>query len=275
MRATLDFSAVDAMPRTSVGGGVMVTARQSDSPSGRPMMLFVPGAFHGAWCYAHYLEYFSAAGLDCAALDLPGHGSAPVPADFARYGVRELADCVVQACELLRRPVVLVGHSMGALPVMVAAAQRPPAAVVLLAPSPPANVPGAAAIPAVPEGVLRPPPGAPEVRKRFAGVGPDIDVTAVQARLTAESPQVMNDRYLLRIAVPEQAIHVPGLVVEAELDDPARHPAGQDQAIASLYGFDYRLLPATPHCMMYAENWRASADRLKAWFMGHNDHTGD
>lgn len=275
----LDFSLADRLPTLAVGQGRLVIG--APPQAGRPSLLFVPGAYHGAWCYAHYLDYFAKAGLGCAALDLRGHGGLPQDAAFVSATIADLAEDVVSAVAAIDGPVVLVGHSMGALPALLAAerlATRHPAAeplpsparcvagIVLMAPSPPGDLPGALGLPAVPVDALRAAPGAPEIRARFLVTSPDRDVSTVTQRLNAESPQVLNDRYLLRVAVDADRIHVPGLCLEAGLDTHDRHPPGQDQAIARRYGFAHAVLAGQPHCMMYADSWTVSAAAILAWY---------
>lgn len=259
----LDFGVADRLPVRDAGHGRLRIGAASQD--GRPGLLFVPGAYHGAWCYAHYLDYFAAAGLACAALDMRGHGDLPQDAGFPNVTIEDLGQDVVSALDALDAPAVVVGHSMGALPALLAASQRPVAGVVLLAPSPPGDLPGAHALPAVPEDAPRAAPGEAEIRSRFLATTPDRDVRAVARRLCAESPQVLNDRYLLRVAVGTASIRAPGLCLEAGLDTHDRHPPGQDQAIARRYGFSHALLAGQPHCMMYADHWQISAGAILDW----------
>ncbi|ANN68717.1 alpha/beta hydrolase [Bordetella bronchialis] len=259
-----DFDVVDRLPSQAAGEGRLVIGARG-APA-RPSLLFVPGAFHGAWCYAAYLQYFAAHGIGCAALDLPGHGWLPQTPEFHRYGVRDYGRCVAQAMDLIEGPVIVAGHSMGALPVLYAATVREVAAVVLMAPSPPRNVPGARALPPVPPDASRPPPGLEAIRRRFTGEMTRDEVAAVAIRLCPESAEAMNDRYLLRLEIPPHAVNAPGLCLEAGDDDAERHPPGQDKAVADLYGFEYRLLPSLPHCMMYARGWEESAAAIHGWY---------
>ncbi|AOB29863.1 alpha/beta hydrolase [Bordetella sp. H567] len=259
-----DFTLIERLPCVPAGEGRLVIGARARA--GRPTLLFVHGAFHGAWCYAGYLEYFAALGLGCAALDLPGHGGLAQAPDFHAHGVHDFGRCVVQAMDAIDGPVVVAGHSMGALPALFAATQREAAGIILMAPSPPANVPGAQALAPVPIRTSRPPPGMDDVRRRFTGAMSERDIARVAARLCPESAQAMNDRYLLRLDIPAHAIDAPGLCLEAGEDDAARHPPGQDQAVADLYGFEYRLLPDMPHCMMYAHGWQESAETIRSWY---------
>ncbi|QVQ24927.1 alpha/beta hydrolase [Achromobacter deleyi] len=262
----LDFSLADRLPARDAGHGrLLIGAAPQDR---RPGLLFVPGAYHGAWCYAHYLDYFANAGLACAALDMRGHGSLPQDASFSSVTIADLGEDVANALDALEGPTIVVGHSMGALPALLAASHRPVAGVVLMAPSPPGDLPGALALPPVPGGAPRTPPSATEIRARFLATTPERDVREVTRRLCAESPQVLNDRYLLRVAVAAASVTAPGLCLEAGLDTHDRHPPGQDQAIARRYGFSHAVLAGQPHCMMYADHWQISAAAILDWHRG-------
>ncbi|MGY6268490.1 alpha/beta fold hydrolase [Achromobacter denitrificans] len=259
----LDFSLADRLPARAAGRGRLLVG--APRGCGAPGLLFVPGAYHGAWCYAHYLAYFAAAGIACAALDTRGHGALPQDAAFPSTTIADLGQDVADALDALDGPAVVVGHSMGALPALLAARRRPVAGIVLLAPSPPGDLPGALGLPPVPSAEPRRAPGATEIRARFLATGPDRDVHSVSARLCAESPQVLNDRYLLRVAIGDGPIGAPGLCLEAGLDTHDRHPPGQDRAIARRYGFSHAVLARQPHCMMYADDWQASAGAILEW----------
>lgn len=262
----LDFSLADRLATRPVGQGRLLIGRAA-MPAGseRPGLLFVPGAYHGAWCFAHYLDYFARAGLACAAVDVRGHGPLPQDADFIHTGINDLARDVVAALDALDAPTIVVGHSMGALPALLAASQRSVAGIVLMAPSPPANLPGALGLPPVPEGIVRRVPADAEIRARFLATSPERDVSTVTRRITPESPQVLNDRYLLRVPVDPAAITAPGLCLEAGLDTHDRHPPGQDRALARLFGFDHAVLDGQPHCMMYGDTWQTSAHAILGW----------
>lgn len=235
----------------------------------RPALVFVAGAYHGGWCYDHYLNYFARHGVSCFALDLPGQGAL----GSAQQGnpplqIADLADALRGACRYLDRPLVLVGHSMGALPVMAAASCSQVHGVVLLAPSPPGNLPGAAPVPVVPQTRLVSPPDEPMVRRRFVAVPDGVAVDGLTQRLTPVSAEILNDRYRLRFSLDPAGITCPGICFEAELDDHARHPPGQDKAVADFLGFDYQLLRGQPHSMMYGPLWLASARAIHQWYAG-------
>lgn len=256
----LDFSALDDRKTLDYGKCRVYIGHETTAA---PSLLFIAGGYHGAWCFSHYLDYFEHAGIGCYAIDLPGHG-ALADSLSPNQDMAELATSLIEACRALARPLVLVGHSIGALPALMAAKQLDPAGVILLAPSPPGNLPGALPLRSIAVGAFKRPPCADEVRDRFLG-SQVKDVTPVTERLGPESPVVLNDRYRLRISVDPTRITCPGICFEAQLDDHDRHPPGQDQNIARFFGFDYRLLPDQPHCMMYGPRWAQSALAIHTW----------
>jgi pimeloyl-ACP methyl ester carboxylesterase len=143
--------------------------------NGGAAMVLVHGAWHGAWCYERVIPLLAGHGVYALARDLPAHGlNARFPASF---GVRPLApaafggepsplaqvtlddyvagvvDTIDQMKALGHEKVVLVGHSMGGVPI-TAVAERVPeklsALVYLTAFMPGSGVPAVAYI-AAPE----------------------------------------------------------------------------------------------------------------------------
>jgi pimeloyl-ACP methyl ester carboxylesterase len=229
-------------------------------------ILCIPGGYHGAWCFAPWLALFAAAGIAAAALEPRGKGTLEAGADPAT-GVDDYATDAVEAAAALGGRAVLLGHSLGALVAMRAAERIGAlAGLLLVAPSPPGNLPGAAPVPLVAEGaMLRPPPEPIAIARYLGGARPD-GLAAYLAALSPESPRALNDRYALRIPIdPARIAGAPVLVLEAGRDDPERHPAGQDVGIARFLGGAHRLLPEAPHCLMTGPWAAAGAAPLIAW----------
>ena len=111
-------------------------------PTKRPPVVMVHGGFCGGWAYESFRGPFEAAGYSCLAPDLRGH--APDDRGGAVVGV-SMSDFAKDIAALINaqpEPPVLVGHSMGGLVAMMAAARAPVRALILLAPSPPWGVAG-------------------------------------------------------------------------------------------------------------------------------------
>ena len=263
-----DYMFVDGLPVVPAGAAQLRIGLQACDAAHGPTLLFIPGAYHGAWCYAGWLKTCRAAGIPCAALDYRGHGSLAGAGLAPDTGVEAYADDVVAAARSFSAPSVLVGHSLGGLVAMAAAMRTPLAGLALVAPSPPGNLAGARALPAVDESQLRPVPARAEVLERFLGGhdGPHVD--ACMARLCPESPRALNQRYRLSVPIDARRIAVPALVIEAGLDCGERHPAGQDQAIADFLGGEFVHLAGAPHCMMLGPTCLPALAILLDWRAG-------
>ncbi|MGG5820282.1 alpha/beta fold hydrolase [Falsiroseomonas sp. HW251] len=214
-------------------------------------ILCIPGGYHGAWCFAPWLSILGAAGIAAAALEPRGKGTLEHGADPAT-GVDDYAADAVEAVAALGGRAVLLGHSLGALIAMRAAERLGDAAgLMLVAPSPPGNLPGAQRVPLVAEGaMLRPPPAAVVAARYLGGERPE-GLADYVAALSPEAPRALNERYALSIPIDASRLAgVRALVVEAGRDDPERHPPGQDQAIARFLGGAHVVLPDAPHCLM-------------------------
>lgn len=237
--------------------------------SAAPPVLLVHGAYHGAACWDGWRAALGARGLPAAALDLRGHGVLAREGLDPGTGVMDYAADVAAAVRALPAPPVLAGHSLGALVVLAAVARlgAPVAGLVLVAPSPPGNMPGAAAVPTLPEGSLRPPlPRDLAIARWMGGMeAPAAIVDPWLAGLCPESPRALNERYALAIAIDPAAVTVPVLVMEAGRDDAQRHPAGQDQALARFLGGEHLLLPEAPHVLMLGPWCAPSAAALADW----------
>ncbi len=79
-----------------------------------PPILFIHGAYHGAWCWEEYfIPYFSALGFSCYALSLRGHGQSEGRDNLHSYSLHDYKeDCVTAISQISERPI-LIGHSMG------------------------------------------------------------------------------------------------------------------------------------------------------------------
>jgi len=109
-----------------------------DGGRSRGEVLFLHGAWHGAWYWEDLAGPVARAGFGVNLLDLPGHGRDPwrLPAST---GLRDYALVAARAAAGLGRPV-LVGHSMGGWLVqkLLEVADLP---AVLLAPLPGGGLP--------------------------------------------------------------------------------------------------------------------------------------
>ena len=65
------------------------------TPSNAPPLLFVHGAFCGAWIWQeHFLDWFAARGYDAYAVSLRGHGNSGSLNDLQRAGMNDFVEDV-------------------------------------------------------------------------------------------------------------------------------------------------------------------------------------
>jgi pimeloyl-ACP methyl ester carboxylesterase len=244
--------------------------------AGMPPLLFVHGAWHGAWCWSeHWLPYLAARGYRCYALNLRGHGVCPSRTALRWRSIADYVQDVQQAMATLPETPILVGHSMGGHVVQkLLEVQRVPAAV-LVAPTPARGAwgylghlllhhPGTALRMAL---SLSLDPLAQD-RAAAAEAFFTASLTAERRdayldRLEGESFRVLLDSLLLDLPNPRRMQRVPMLVLAGDADRvfPVEALAGTAAAChAELVRF-----PGMGHDLMLEAAWSRPADALVAW----------
>jgi non-heme chloroperoxidase len=105
---------------------------------GMPPLLFIHGAYAGAWCWQeHYLPFFAAAGFETHALSLSGHGGSRRRDHLDSYSIEDYVNDVAATVAGLPAPPVLIGHSMGGFVVQKYLEKHAAPAAVLMCSVPP------------------------------------------------------------------------------------------------------------------------------------------
>ncbi len=109
-----------------------------ESHINHPPLLFVHGAWHGAWGWdAYFLPYFAQHGYAAYALSLRGHGASEGRERLRWTSLTEYVEDVAQIAQQLSQPPIVIGHSLGGLVVQKYLERHPAPAAVLLASLPP------------------------------------------------------------------------------------------------------------------------------------------
>jgi pimeloyl-ACP methyl ester carboxylesterase len=245
----------------------------------RTPLLFVHGAFHGAWCWdEHFLGFFADRGYRALALNLRGHGNSPTPTPLNRCSVAHYVDDVHAVARGLPTPPVVIGHSMGGFVVQKYLAAHPAPAGVLVASAPPRGL-----VPAIAR-IIRQHPrhssrtrsldkpleffGTPEIARAlfYSPATPTELITRYVDRLQDESTRVLYRDLTFRDLARPHRVTAPMLVLGAELD--GFFSMREVQATARAYRTTAEFFPAMGHNMMLEPGWAAVADRVDTWLRG-------
>ena len=243
-----------------------------------PPIVMVHGAFCSGWVFDTFQAPFAAAGHRVIAPDLPGRGAHERPLAAAGLSMRDYARAVAGLAASLEAPPVLIGHSLGGLVALLAAAEAPTAGLILLSPSPPWGVAGGTIEEAIsafslyalgPYWALSIAPDYPTFRRYCVDRLERSERRALFERLTHESGraifETLNwwlDPFMTTLARPER-IGVPILVISGARD--AIHPTATARDTARRLGARLEVMPQMSHWLIGEPGWEAVADRCLAW----------
>jgi pimeloyl-ACP methyl ester carboxylesterase len=256
---------------------VLELIQKGSSSAAHPVpLLFVHGAWHGAWCWdEHFLDFFAERGYGCYAPSLSGHGASPGRERLRRTGIQDyVRDVARTAAELPTQPI-LVAHSMGGFVVQKYLENHTAAATILVAPVPPSGVLRITLRIARRHPVqfakanallkLAPIVSTQEiVRELFLSASmPDEQVAAYHLRVQDESYRAFLDMLFLDLVKTKHVNRGPMLVLGAEHDTIVSQR--EIRHTAAIYGAEAKIIPGMAHDMMLEPGWRAVAERIAGW----------
>jgi non-heme chloroperoxidase len=256
--------------------GIELLTRRAAGAARETPLLFVHGAFAGAWCWdEHFLPWFAKRGYDAHAVSLRGHGGSAGRDRLDASSIADYVDDLADAMEALRAPPVLIGHSMGGFVVQKYLERGEAAGAVLMASVPPRGLAGpglSLAIwnPAAALGIgsiqaLGQSWGSPSVMQGalFSDALDAGQAMRYLARMGPESTRAMLDMYGGDLADPGKRSRCPMLVMGAA--DDALIPDIFVRATARSYGAPLRVVDGIGHLMMLDGAWPRAADSLLGW----------
>ena len=243
--------------------------KRGDAP-----LLFVHGAFAGAWCWAeHFLPYFARNGFRACALSLSGHGGSPGRERLDWLSIADYVNDLEQAVNTVGGDPILVGHSMGGFVVQKYLEHATAPGVVLMATVPPQGLLSASislafsnpGLFADVNSMMHRGRASLETLKKtlFAGEVPEEELRACYRRMQPESQRAMWDMNMFNLPQLWRGRSPPMLVLGAERDILVS-PSQAEQA-ARHYGTKAEIFPAMGHLMMLEADWQKVADRIIDW----------
>src|SRR5574341_879753 len=252
----------------------VISRQPASSPRPTPL-LFVHGAWHGAWCWAeHFLDYFARHGYTTHALSLRGHGASPGGDGLRWTGLSDYVADVAQVASQLPATPVVIGHSMGGAVVQKYLETHLAPAAVLLASVPPAGVLATTLRIARRHPLefaktnlllsLYPLVGTPELAREafFSPSLPDDKLRGYFAQLQDESYRAFLDMMVFSLPKPKR-VTAPLLVIGGA-NDMIFYPY-EIEATAKAYRTQAAIFPDMTHDLMLGTGWQPVADRIIAW----------
>lgn len=237
-------------------------------------LLFIHGAFHGAWCWdEHYLPYFRDHGWEAHALSLRGHGKSEGVAQIKQWCLSDYETDIINTLDQIGKPVVLVGHSMGGVLSQRVWRKEPERVVgqVLLASSP--LRPDRAVIARIAKlnpvsTTLSQLTGNPILQRRMLKPffwSPDLPA-ATQRRFdrlfSLESPTALREVFSRKAPEPNPGDTRPTLVIAGREDWSI--PLEAHGLFVDTYQADYVVCPGH-HDLMLDPAWEESAQAILDW----------
>jgi pimeloyl-ACP methyl ester carboxylesterase len=241
----------------------------------RPLpLLFVHGAYTGAWCWdEHFLPFFAQHGYAAWALSLSGHGGSEGHDALDNLRLQDYVDDVINTMADLPAAPVLIGHSMGGLVVQKVLERVPAAGAALLCTVPPHGL-----APSMLHMMLRRPGLLLELNAILGGREPDLDqvreamfhqpvdnarLARFVRRCQPESMRALWDMTAFDLPQTRRMRQVPLLVAGAGED--RMIPPAEVEAGALALGVPATIFPGFGHALMLERDWQRVAQHVLEW----------
>jgi pimeloyl-ACP methyl ester carboxylesterase len=252
----------------------LISRYPSSGKCAKPL-LFVHGAWHGAWCWEKYfLPYFAEKGYAAHALSLRGHGESDGKDTLFRTRIAHYVEDVADAAKGFSEPPVVIGHSLGGFVVQKYLERHNAPAGILLASAPPRGMYRALLRLAVHHPVvflksnitmntLSLVNTSALVREiLFSATTPESVVQDCLQRLTGESLPAFFD--ILALNHPRTSRVTAPVMVAGSLEDSFFRPSEIDET-ATAYHTQAVYFKSMGHDMMLEEGWQRVADEMLLW----------
>lgn len=249
--------------------------RPPTHPRAVPPLLFIHGAFAGAWCWdEHFLPYFARHGFRAYAVSLRGHGKSDGHETLAVASMSDFVADVVTAARRIGETPILLGHSMGGMVVQRLLEEYDVPAAVLMASVPHYGLMSSAVGLAMADFVLfselnliqnldtrYASPGGMR-RALFSPSMPEEQLRNYSRHMQGESQRAIMEMTVGHWYAPAPA-EVPMLVLGAAQD--AFFPPTAVLDTGAYHGAETIVIDDLAHAMMLEPRWQVVADAVLAW----------
>lgn len=270
------FSGAASGAATETEPWLEIILQRPRQPTFRTPLLFLHGAFAGAWCWeVHFLPYFVQRGFTVCAPSLRGHGRSDGQQQLQQTGLHEFVRDLERVVGELEHPPVLIGHSMGGLVIQKYLERHTAPAAVLMASVPPHGLlqsslrlmlsdPLLLTQLTVLQGIG---PGATDSgiarRAVFSDRLPEAELLEYARKLQPESQRALWDMTVGALPRPWRVQAPPMLVIGARND--ALFSVAEMKETARAYSAELHLQPDMAHAVMLEPGWRSVAERIIDW----------
>ena len=244
-------------------------ALTTEGDAGRPLVLFLHGAFTTHECFRGWLREFEVRGWPCIAASLRGRLDVP-PRNAEGVTLEQYLQDARSIMDALGETPAIVGHSVGGRLAQKLAEEGRCRAAVLMSPAPPWNlVPQADTIPALAPmlpGIML---GRPVRPNYWSAVRIILNRLAQPERrrvydsLLYESGICFREALAGSVRVDRSKIRVPLRVIGAS--DDRVISAALARTIADYYGCELTILDAHAHWFLEEPGWEGTAGVVAAW----------
>ncbi len=241
-----------------------------------PPLLFVHGAFGGAWQWSElFLPLFAARGKLACAVSLRGHGASGGRAALRRTTLADYRDDLARAVAELPEPPVVVAHSLGGLVAQLLLGRAPMRGLVLLASLPPEGMGMVGPRLALTKPMLwldslvgsvvlsRGPISSAGRRVMFTDGLDPARATAYANRLTPESPRALLDAHSPGPILSAAVGGVPALVIGGERDRLVGRASTLRTAV--YHGAEHQTMDRMGHFLQLDPGAEQVAERVADW----------
>ena len=254
----------------------IISRLPASPPRHRMPILFVHGAYAGAWCWEeHFLPWFARHGWAAYAVSLSGHGRSLGRDGLDSLSIDHYVTDVIETIATLPAPPILIGHSMGGLVVQKYLERAAAPAVVLMASVPPQGLIFSAL------GLLFTAPQLLADLNQIMGGGEPSADSLRQALFhqpvsdeklqrywklsQPESNRAIWDMTFFGLPNTSRAYRPPMLVLGAQYD--RLISPGQVEMTANAFGTRPEIFLDMGHAMMLERSWESVAARINKWLI--------